>query len=233
MLTGEVIRTPVQAAGDTGASRTVLFDFDGVLHHGDAFYLFMRQRYRRSLSCKLLALVTLPWWLACLLCSRQWAMRALVHIGLFGVSQQRYQAIAEAFADQLVQRPRQFCRDGLSALRRHQQAGDNIIVVTGCEHILATRLIEQLGLSDVTIVASRLKPGWSGMRVALHNVGRRKLQSLAAHGVAEWRLAYSDSFQDLPMLKQAGEAVLVNGTPKLCKKVEKAMGRPVTRVAWR
>jgi phosphatidylglycerophosphatase C len=45
-------------------------------------------------------------------------------------------------------------------------------------------------------------------------------------------LAYSDSFQDMPMLKQAGEAVLVNGNPKLCKRVEKALGRPVTRVAW-
>jgi len=36
----------------------------------------------------------------------------------------------------------------------------------------------------------------------------------------------------MPMLKPAGEAVLVNGTPKLCKKVEKALGKAVTRVAW-
>lgn len=232
MATGEVIQAPAQAGSDAGVSRTVLFDFDGVLHHGDAFYLFMRQRYARSLHCKLLALITMPWWLLCLLFSRRWATRTLVHVGLFGVSQPRYQAIVEAFADQLVQRPRQFCRDGLNALRRHQQAGDEIIVVTGCEHTLVSRLIDQLGLSGITIVASRLRPGWSGMRMECHNVGRRKLQSLAAQGVREWRLAYSDSFQDLPMLKQAGEAVLVNGTPKLCKRVEKALGRSVTRVAW-
>jgi phosphatidylglycerophosphatase C len=34
------------------------------------------------------------------------------------------------------------------------------------------------------------------------------------------------------MLKPAAEAVLVNGTPRLCKKMEKALGRAVTRVAW-
>jgi phosphatidylglycerophosphatase C len=46
-------------------------------------------------------------------------------------------------------------------------------------------------------------------------------------------VAYSDSSQDLPMLARAGEAVLVNATPKLCKRVEKALGRSVTRVEWR
>lgn len=223
---------PAQTGGDANASRTVLFDFDGVLHHGDAFYLFMRHRYANSLHCKLLAALTMPWWLLCLLFSRKAAARVLVHVALLGVSQKRYQIIAEAFADQLVQRPRQFCRDGLNALRRHQQEGDEVIIVTGCEHMLVSRLVNRLGLSDVTIVASRLKPGWLGMRVELHNIGRRKLQSLAKQGVERWRVAYSDSFQDMPMLKQAGEAVVVNGTPKLCKRVEKALGRSVTRVVW-
>jgi phosphatidylglycerophosphatase C len=46
-------------------------------------------------------------------------------------------------------------------------------------------------------------------------------------------VAYSDSSQDLPMLALAAEAVLVNATPKLCKRVEKALGRSVTRAEWR
>jgi phosphatidylglycerophosphatase C len=37
---------------------------------------------------------------------------------------------------------------------------------------------------------------------------------------------------DVAMLKPATEAVLVNGTPALCKKVEKALGRAITRVEW-
>jgi phosphatidylglycerophosphatase C len=68
--------------------------------------------------------------------------------------------------------------------------------------------------------------------VKSHNVGRRKVQALASHGLQSWRVAYTDSPQDIPMLKPAVEAVLVNGTPKRCKKIEKALGRSVTRVEW-
>lgn len=222
---------PEQAGGDVGASRTVLFDFDGVLFQGDAFELFIRHRYG-SPAHRLLAVVTMPWWLFCGLFSRRYAARILTHVALCGLGAQRYQVAAEAFADQLVRRPRQFYRDGLNVLRKHLADGDEVIVVTGCERILVTRLLAQLGLPDLAIFASQLKPGLFGMRIQVHNVGRRKVQSLAAKGVQSWRMAYSDSFQDLPMLKQADEAVLVNGTPKLCKRVEKAMGRVVTRVAW-
>lgn len=231
MFTGESIHSPAQAGDDASTSRTVLFDFDGVLFQGDAFELFIRHRYGSPMH-KLLAALTMPWWLLCGLFSRRLAERALTHVALCGLSAQRYQIAAEAFADQLVRRPRQFYRDGLNMLRRHLAEGDEVIVVTGCEHILVTRLLTQLGLTNLTIFASQLRPGLFGMRVHVHNVGRRKVQNLAAKGVQSWRLAYSDSFQDLPMLKQAGEAVLVNGTPRLCKRMEKAMGRAITRVAW-
>ncbi|GLQ90567.1 haloacid dehalogenase-like hydrolase [Dyella flagellata] len=232
MFTGETNHAPAQAGSDADASRTVLFDFDGVLFQGDAFGLFIQHRYAGSPIYKFLAILCLPWWLLCSVFSRRLASRALIHVALCGLGAQRYQVAAEAFADELVRRPRQFYRDGLSVLRRHLAEGDQVIVVTGCERILVTRLLSQLGLPELRIVASQLKPGLFGMRVYMHNVGRRKVQNLAAQGVTGWRLAYSDSFQDMPMLKQAGEAVLVNGTPKLCKRVEKALGRAVTRVAW-
>lgn len=227
-----MIDAPAQAGSDADASRTVLFDFDGVLFQGDAFEQFIRHRYASSPVYKALALLTMPWWLLCGVFSRRRAAWALSHVALCGLGVQRYQAIAEDFADQIVRRPRQFYRDGLSALRRHVAEGDEVIVVTGCERILVTRLLTQLGLPELTIVATQLKPGVFGMRLHSHNVGRRKVQNLAAKGVTNWRMAYTDSFQDMPMLKPAGEAVLVNGTPKLCKRVEKALGRAVTRVAW-
>ncbi|MGH8126464.1 MAG: haloacid dehalogenase-like hydrolase, partial [Rhodanobacteraceae bacterium] len=61
----------------------------------------------------------------------------------------------------------------------------------------------------------------------------RKVELLAQHGIEAWHIAYSDSRQDLPMLALAAEAVLVNATPKLCKRVEKALGCSVTRAEWR
>ena len=219
---------PLEAAGP----RVVLFDFDGVLIHGDAFYLFMRERYKCAPWRVLLALLCSPLLLLQLLFSRRLPLRTLVRIALLGLGEKRYQAAATAFAGTLVQRSRQFCRDGLQALRRHQAAGDRVIVVTGCEHALVSGILQQLGLTDLEVLASRLRRSWFGMRPQWHNVGRRKIESLAKHGLTTWQVAYGDSIYDAPMLKLATEAVLVNGTPTLCKKVEKALGRAVTRVEW-
>jgi phosphatidylglycerophosphatase C len=212
--------------------RVVLFDFDGVLIRGDSFYQFMRERYRRSpwrcalaLLCSPLLLVQRPF-------SRRWPMYTLVRIALLGLDERRYQTAANAFAATLARRPKQFCRAGLRTLRRHQQAGDRVLVVTGCEHTLASGILQQLGLTDLEVLASQLRPGWLGMRLLRHNVGRRKLQSLTEHGVGAWQVAYGDSMYDVAMLQPAAEAVLVNGTPALCKKVERALGRTVTRVEW-
>jgi phosphatidylglycerophosphatase C len=212
--------------------RVVLFDFDGVLMHGDAFYLFMRERYRRSWWRSLLALLSVPLLLLQLPFSRRLPVRVLVRIALLGLGERHYQVAASAFAASLARRPRQFCRDGLQALRRHQAQGDRVIVVTGCEHTLVSGILQQLGLTSLEILASQLRTGWLGMRPLQHNVGRRKVQTLAGHGVTVWQVAYGDSMLDVAMLKPATEAVLVNGTPALCKKVEKALGRSITRVEW-
>ena len=217
---------------EAATQRVVLFDFDGVLFHGDAFYLFTRERYKRAPWRMLLALLCAPVLLLQLPFSRRLPLRTLVRIALFGLGEQRYQAAANAFAAVLVQRSRQFCRDGLQTLRRHQAAGDRVIVVTGCEHTLVSGILQQLGLTNLEVLASQLRRGWFGMRPLWHNVGRRKVEKLAQHGLTAWQVAYGDSMYDAPMLKVATEAVLVNATPTLCKKIEKALGRAVTRVEW-
>ncbi|WP_457383408.1 HAD family hydrolase [Rhodanobacter sp. TND4EL1] len=229
MLMGDAEVLPDDA--EEALPRVVLFDFDGVLIHGDAFYLFVRERYR-SLWRRLLALLSVPLLLLQLPFSRRLPVRVLVRIALFGLSERSYRVAAETFAAALARRPKQFCRDGLQALRRHQAQGDRVIVVTGCEHTLVNGILEQLGLTHLEVVASQLRPGWLGMRPLRHNVGRRKVQSLAEHGVTAWQVVYGDSMYDVAMMKQAAEAVLVNGTPSLCKKVEKVLGRSVTRVEW-
>lgn len=223
---------PVVAPAAAPGPRVVLFDFDGVIVVADSFGAFIRHCYARSFGRKLLALSALPWLALVRPFSWKLPVRTLVHVALLGTSEQRYREAVLAFAAQLVRRPRQFSRDALLALRRHQAEGDRVIVVTGCERTLVRGLLDELGLAEVEVVASELVPRWLGMRVRRHNVGRRKLQSLAEFGVTSWQRAYGDSPLDIPMLKAATEAVLVNATPKLCKRVEKALGRSVERVAW-
>lgn len=220
-----------QGAMET-AQRVVLFDFDGVLIRGDTFGMFMRDRYARAPWRKGLVLLLSPWLLLALPFSRRRVLRSLVHLGLLGLDEARYRDLAQAFAVALVRQPGHFQREGLGALRRHQAAGDRVLIVTGCEESLVHGVLAELGVTDVEVLASRLRAGRFGMRSAWHNVGRRKVELLARHGIEAWQLAYSDSSQDLPMLALATEAVLVNATPKLCKRVEKALGRSIARVHW-
>lgn len=229
-ITGGVGQPAQQAPG---ARRTVLFDFDGVLLHGDAFALFVRARLQRArwrlLLGMLLALPMLP----TLPFTRRWVVRAFVSATLACQSAQRYRLLAREFGAELARQPRRFHRDALSRLRQHQAAGDRVLVVTGCEENLARGIFDTLGLADMEILGSRLRPGWLGMHVAWHNIGRRKLGSLRACGVEPpWDMAYGDSIHDVPMLREAREAILVNASPKWCRRVEQMLGRTVTRVHW-
>lgn len=104
--------------------------------------------------------------------------------------------------------------------------------MTGCEEALVRGIFVELGVTGVEIFAARLREGRFGMRLERHNLGRRKVDMLLQNGIEAWHVAYSDSHQDLPMLARAAEAVLVNATPRLCKRVEKALGRSVTRADW-
>lgn len=228
----EIVATTVPADIAAVVPRVVLFDFDGVLMHGDAFHLFVRERYARSLWRKGLAF-TLTLLLSPLLpFSRRWATYVLVRIALLGLREQGYGVAANAFAAALARRSRLFSRDGLFRLRHHQAQGDRVIVVTACEDTLVNAVLRELGLSGLEVIASQLRPGWAGMRPSRHNVGRRKLQSLREQGVTAWHVAYGHSMRDIALLKPTTEAVLVNGTPTLCKKVEKALGRSVRREQW-
>ena len=215
--------------------RIVLFDFDGVLMRGDAFSRFVRSRLRRSWWRALLALIVLP------LLLPFFAIRALripiigilVRISLLGVSQQRFEVLISDFATELVGKPRIFIREGISAMRRHVVAGDRVVIVTGCEETLVRAIFDSIGLPDLEIIASRLRGGRLGMRKLVHNFGAAKPRQIAIHGIPEpWDLAYSDSANDIPMLKRATEAVLVNADAHTALRVRRALGREARAVNW-
>lgn len=224
------------ASGEAAAApRVVLFDFDGVLIRGDSFAAFVRSRYRRAPWRLLLALpivlLTAP--LAIVPRGRWWIVGLLVRVALLGVSERRYAALAEAFVREHANTPRIFSREAIAVLRGHVAAGDRVLVVTGCESRVVNGLFETIGLSGFEVVASRLRQGWLGMRTQVHCFGARKPRELAVLGLTAWDVAYTDSAADAPMLRGAREAVLVNGDPRTCKALERALGRSLVRVDWR
>jgi phosphatidylglycerophosphatase C len=212
----------------------VLFDFDGVLFRGDAFTALMRAHFRRQWWRGLLALplVVCLSPLSVLRRTRWRLVRMVVHVALLGLDEARYRAIATRFARGLALDSRHFLAAGLRALRRHQLDA-RVIVVTGCEETLARALLDELGLADVELVASRLVARRSGLRVGVHNVGKEKLRQLARAGVVPpWRVAYGDSLADVAMLAAAESPVLVNTGRKLRAAVARRIGRDPAVELW-
>ncbi len=228
------IASPVDAPG--GARRVVLFDFDGVLVRGDSFTRFMRARYASAWprAIPLLLAAPLLGLAATTRRGRRALERGLVHWGLRGLDERAYHARAHAFGRSLADDARNLQRAAFTALRRHRHAGDRVVVVTGCEHVLARAILDHLGLHDVELVASRFAHGGGGPRIACRNVGREKLRQLAALGIEPtWDVAYSDSLVDLPMLGGAAEAVLVNVETAGFDRARAVLGERVRRVDWR
>ncbi|GAA2189722.1 haloacid dehalogenase-like hydrolase [Micromonospora lupini] len=209
---------------------TVVFDLDGVLLRGDAFGLFMRRvgfaGARLPLAVVLLLLlapaVAVP-------ASRPWAARWMSRIGLVGRSASQLRTALERFGADLGAEPGRIIGPGVDMIRAHVAAGDRVIVVTACEHTLARALLDGIGLAEVELVASHIH----GPRLIVHNHGATKMTQLAARGVTPpWRVAYSDSLSDLPLLGGAERAVLVNANARQVARARRLLGDRLRTVTW-
>ncbi|MFY1616939.1 haloacid dehalogenase-like hydrolase [Micromonospora sp. WMMD736] len=217
-------------APSQGGGGTVIFDFDGVLLRGDAFGLFLRRvafaGARLPLAVVLLVLlapmIAVPAW-------RVRAARWMSRIGLWGRDAGQVRAELAHFGADLGAEPGRIIVPALRMIRTHLAAGDRVVVATACEHTLARAVLDVIGLAEVELVASHI----DGPKLIVHNHGPTKLVQLAAHEVTPpWRVAYSDSLSDLPVLAAAEQAVLVNANARQVARARRLLGARLTTVTW-
>ncbi len=214
----------------TSAGDVVAFDFDGVLVRGDSFGRFLREHIRASWWRLVLAVLATPVALPLLLTRRGISSGAMIYVRIahFGLSHDAFRERIRAFGADLGSQDGRMITDGLEALRAHRAAGARVVIVSGCEETLVRAILEQHGLDNVEIVASRIGPH------GRHCLGGRKIDALEQAGISPpWSVAYSDSLSDLPLLRNAERPVLVNADTQMSAQAKAALGRTPENVRWR
>ncbi|SEO99318.1 MULTISPECIES: haloacid dehalogenase-like hydrolase [unclassified Luteibacter] len=223
---------------DTAADtrRVVLFDFDGVIVRHQTLELFFRERlagmgrWRLLLAFPLVPFVPL---LKRSAAGTRMLGRVFLRVVTFGRREAAYRRLVAAFGRAYARRPGVFCRDAVAALRRHADAGDRVIIVTGNDGHLVEAILDEVNLAGYELAGSQTRGGLFGVRFVRHNVDGVKVRTLDQAGIARpWAIAYGDSLSDIPMLKAADAARLVNPTPKTAKKAARVLGDKLEVLHW-
>jgi phosphatidylglycerophosphatase C len=218
------------------ARRVVLFDFDGVIVRHQTLELFYRERLSGMGRWRaLLALPVLPFvpFLIGSVAGNRFLGRVFLRVVTFGRSEAACRRIMATFGRAYARRPGVFCRDAVATLRRHIGAGDRVVIVTGNEQKMVEAMLDEVSLAGYELLASQARMGFFGMRFVIHNVHHAKVRTLDRAGIARpWTIAYGDSLSDMPMLKAADAARLVNPTPKTAKKAGRLLGDKLEILHW-
>jgi phosphatidylglycerophosphatase C len=227
---GETSRVSGPSAPATGV---VVFDLDKVLLGGDASTLFLLGRLRqargRTLALLLAAPVLLPG--AAVPHLRPLAGRVMTRLAVGGSPGHDVEDVAEAYRSALQVKPEAAVADAIACVRRHQAAGERVVVATGCEETLARGFLAAVGLGDLDVVGSLGTYRPPRVRRAM---GEGKVAMLIERGYPPpWPVAYSDAPSDLPLFAGAVRPVLVNGDEKGAEKIARTLGRRPEMVRWR
>ena len=201
-----------QAAAD---APLVVFDFDNTLYRGDSGGDLLQWLLRRSVWRVLVALVAstvlLP--MLAFLPTRRSGISGYLWIGTLGLKD--YRDLNALIKHYVVARTDYLggalLPIALGVLDRHLQAGDHVVIATGAPPELAKAILAFVAREDVPVVGSHEAPWFGGLTTVDHCHNENKLRCLTRAGFGgPIRTAYSDSKEDLPLLKKAKLPVVVN-----------------------
>jgi phosphatidylglycerophosphatase C len=204
---------------------TVVFDLDGTLLDGDSTTLWLWQLTRRSPFRLMPALMILPVALPMILVPRLrgFSGSTLLWIATVGLDGEQVAQSVRALAAQLNRRALslQWRDAGLAALEQHIAAGRRVVVVTGAPAILAKALLQPWA-GQIAIIGSTLKCAGRGWIIDSHCRNQEKCRRLLTAGYGQrWAYAYTDSWDDLPLLERADRPFIVDGSARLMKRIRK------------
>lgn len=192
-----------------------VFDLDGTLLDGDSTALWLWDRVRRSplRALAVLLLVPLAGPMVALPRTRRAGASILLWVATAGLCERALRDSCVRFGEAFRggRTALAWRVGGLAALHEHLDHGDRVVVVTAAPALLAQALIGPLG-HPIEVLGTSLKRRAGGWIADVHCRNQRKCQALAeaGHG-ARWTYAYTDSLDDLPLLRGAERPVIVKG----------------------
>jgi len=222
------------AAG--GCLVLAVFDLDGTLLNGDSTALWLLDRFRRAPLRALAAAAIVPIAVPMVAIPRTRRLGASIFlwIATAGLSERGLRESCARFGETF--RANGSALDwragGLATLRKHLDVGDRVVVVTAAPVLLAEALIAPLG-HPIQVIGTSLKRRGGGWIADVHCRNQRKCQALAeaGHG-ARWAYAYTDSLDDLPLLRGAERPVIVKGGKKAEQRLFRAGLANGRAAAW-
>lgn len=194
----------------------VIFDLDGVIARHDTMAVIIQRRLTSHPGRALRGAIPAAAWLALrgVPALRIRMSRALGRVALSGLTAEQYAALASAIGAELGRDPSWSFPAGVVAVSRHLAAGDEVVVTTGTEAILARAFLNAVGLPGVVLVATTLAFAGRSARYSDHNMGPRKVTNLDGRG---GDIFYTDSDLDLPLARLSAHTILVNPSNRLAK----------------
>jgi phosphatidylglycerophosphatase C len=213
-----------------------LFDFDHTITRADTFsgfavWLILRSPGKLLLGALMSPLLGLMF---AVRRSRKVALRLSVWLATAGLDEDTLLERIRNYVGRKAQRGERFVRsEALEAVSRLQADGHLVVIVTGSLQALAEAICDSEGVQGVTVVGSTLRRSLGGMIADRHCVGHRKLEMLAERGfVPPWEIVYTDHVADLPLLRDARAAFLVNPKRKSRDEINAALGSTVRILEW-
>ena len=203
-----------------------VFDLDGTLLDGDSTALWLWRRFRRSPLRLAAALLVAPVAVPMVLIARTRRVGAsiLLWIATAGLGERALRASCLDFAERFQSGalPLHWRALGLAALDAHLDQGGRVVIVTAAPAMLAQALVAPLD-RPIVVLGTSLKPRAGGWVADVHCRNQRKCQALAeaGHG-ARWAYAYTDSLDDLPLLRGADHPVMVKGGKVAKQRLDRA-----------
>lgn len=195
-------------------TEVVVFDLDGTLIDGDSTSLWITDTLLKSPLRAIIAVLALPIILPMLksLRLRPRAASFMLWLTTFGMSDENLMISFESFSKKVANKSTKLAWRplGLSALEKHQENNSSVVIVTASPEWLARALFDAIN-NDVAIIGSTLKRSKKGWIGNIHCSHTAKCERLKELGYGEfWSVVYTDSPDDLPMLKQSKRPIVVN-----------------------